>query len=58
MPAMMSGAVRLSRSLLPWTSLGQSANRSPAVARLVRPVPLDRRAHGAVEHQDALRSAR
>jgi hypothetical protein len=27
--AMISGTVMLSRSLLPWTSLGQSANRSP-----------------------------
>ena len=29
LPVMMCGAVMLSRSLLPWTSEGQSANRSP-----------------------------
>ena len=51
---MICGWVRLSRSLLPCRAVGHSAEPFAAVAGLVRPVPLDRRAHRAVDHHDPL----
>jgi hypothetical protein len=42
------------RSLLPRRSLGWSLKRSPRYWASGEPVALDHRAHGAVEHEDAL----
>ena len=51
---MISGCVRLSRSLFPFRSCGQSLNRSPAKAGLVQLVGLDHGPHRAVENDNAL----
>ena len=49
---MASGWVRISRSLLPRRSRGQSAKRSPRKSLFGEFALLDHRAHGAVEHED------
>ena len=54
MPSMIAGCVSVSRSLLPLTSRGQVAEALAAIGSLVELVALDHRAHGAIEHDNAL----